>query len=246
MTKLELQALINEAETGNVQSQYDVGRLYFLGDEIEQNYELAAKWYKLAVEAGHSNAQQQYGMLHYYGYGVEQSLELAKYYYELAAAQENAAALHCLSLLYQFGEGVVQDLHKSKELRIRSAKREFPPAEYNMGIDARDAGNIAEAEDWLKKASHHGHPDAQYNLANIYLYDQNFYGLESAQFWLREAAELGSIEAQATLGFSLLHLMDGNPFELEENVDEGVYWIKMAAEQGDEECQTFLASMQQD
>ena len=50
-------ALLERAKEGNLEAQKDLAMAYVRGDEIEQNYEEAFKWYKAAAEQGDADAQ---------------------------------------------------------------------------------------------------------------------------------------------------------------------------------------------
>ena len=51
------------AEQGHPQAQYLLGYAYYRGDGVEQDDEVAARWYSKAAEQGHADAQKALGDL---------------------------------------------------------------------------------------------------------------------------------------------------------------------------------------
>ena len=48
----------NEAEQGDAEAQYFIGRCYEYGDGVAKDKAEAVKWYRKAVEQGHLEAQK--------------------------------------------------------------------------------------------------------------------------------------------------------------------------------------------
>ena len=46
------------AEEGNDEAQYNVGNAYKRGEVVEQNFEEAVKWWRLAAEKGNEDAKE--------------------------------------------------------------------------------------------------------------------------------------------------------------------------------------------
>ena len=86
-----------------------------------------------------------------------------------------------------------------------------------------------ESKKWTLKAARQGFSPAQYNLASLYAEEGNF---DEAFKWMKKCAESGEYPyAQymlATLLFSGLGCS--------QDVEEGLYWLEKAAEQGVEEA----------
>jgi TPR repeat protein len=66
---------------------------------VEQNYEEAVKWYRLAAEQGNVDAQYNLGCSYEDGEGVEQNHEEAIKWYRLAAEQGEEDAKEALARL---------------------------------------------------------------------------------------------------------------------------------------------------
>lgn len=236
----DIQELILEATNGDCYAQCDLGQLYRLGQHVEQNYNIAAEWFEKSANNGVARAQQELGALYHHGNGVKQCDATAKIWYEKSAEQGDSAAQSCLGMLYLLGEGIDKDLVKAKSFLIKAAEQDYSRAQFNLGVIARDdENNLEEALQWFEKAANNGHVDAEYTLALYFLNDEKFFNLDNGLFWLQKAATDDSIEAQSTLGFAFLNADYG----LEEDPEKALYWITMAAEQGDEEATEFLASL---
>jgi TPR repeat protein len=109
----------------NVMSQEDfmaLGFMYYDGEEVEQNYETAAKYIRTSALMGYSKAQHNMGMLYEEGEGVSQCYAEAAEWYRKASEQGYAPSLNNLGSLYATGKGVKQDLNYALELYNRASQ----------------------------------------------------------------------------------------------------------------------------
>jgi TPR repeat protein len=90
--------------------QYELGLKYERGNEIPQDFQKAAEWYREAAEQGNSSAQYNLAGLYRDGKGVEQNDAMAVACYSAAAEQWNAEAQHELGMMYANGRGVSSDI----------------------------------------------------------------------------------------------------------------------------------------
>jgi len=98
---------------GNTNAQGSLAFLYNAGWGVPQNYNEAAKWYRLAALQGHNGAQIQLGSFYANGLGVTQDYAEAAKWFRLAAQQGVNKAQFNLGLLYSLGKGVLQDYVKA-------------------------------------------------------------------------------------------------------------------------------------
>ena len=82
-----IRCLCEEAEHGDMLSQYLLGSAYFVGIETPRDYEEAAKWYRRAADQGHPEAQFRLGSMYYLGQGVPKSIVLSEMWFILSAVQ---------------------------------------------------------------------------------------------------------------------------------------------------------------
>lgn len=85
--------ILQLAEQGNLDAQGDLGIMYYTGLGIPQNYQEAAKWFRLSAEQGEKIAQLNLGNMYDQGLGVPQDVVLAHMWVTLAAAQEAEGAM---------------------------------------------------------------------------------------------------------------------------------------------------------
>jgi len=69
------QDIINNAENGDAMAQFQVGKIYFEGENIDPDMKKALKWFKLSAEQGHSQAQNYLGRMYYYARGTKKDLK---------------------------------------------------------------------------------------------------------------------------------------------------------------------------
>lgn len=176
-----------------------LGTMYENGWGVEQNTDMARRYYESGArqghlesvnslralknreykvefdrllplaEAGNGDAQNRIGEMYEFGQGVARNNDEALKWYRLAAEQNVVAAWHNLGRSYNFGTGVEQD--------------------------------YAKAEEWYRKAAEKGHMDAMFFLGTLY---SNNHGQDTstdtnilAYAWMHNAAELGNGTARA-------------------------------------------------
>ena len=97
---LVLEILRPLAAQGVAEAQYQLGFIYHMGKGVAQEYQEAAKWYRLAANQGHAVAQNNLGWLYNEGNGVTQDYQEAAKWYNLAAKQGHTAAQNNLGAMY--------------------------------------------------------------------------------------------------------------------------------------------------
>lgn len=68
------------SEEGNNGATFFLGKCYYYGKGVDQNYAEAAKYFKIAAEKGHGAANKMLGFCYYYGNGVPENKSLAAKY----------------------------------------------------------------------------------------------------------------------------------------------------------------------
>lgn len=82
----EFPRLKEQAEAGRAMEQYQVGYSYEIGDQVPQDYALAAQWYQKCANQGFAAAQFSLGMLYEKNLGVPRDYERAYFWLSLAAS----------------------------------------------------------------------------------------------------------------------------------------------------------------
>ena len=116
------QHLLEHAEQGDAQAQYEVGRRFLNGDGVDQDHKQAADWFDRAARQGLAAAQCALGLCYERGDGVEQDMWQAAAWYQWAAQQDDAEAQLRLSECYEKGRGVPKDKEKAAEWLYKAAQ----------------------------------------------------------------------------------------------------------------------------
>ena len=97
------------AERGFTLAQYNLGRMYYRGEGVEQNFTEAKKWFDLAAAQQYAPAQASLAVLYEKGQGVTADHKEAVKWYEFAAEQGYVPAQVNLGLHYADGSGTARD-----------------------------------------------------------------------------------------------------------------------------------------
>ena len=109
----DIKTLIQKANQGNAEAQYNLGLAYHNGKGVEQSDTQAVYWYQKSAEQGNAKAQFSLGASYYYGVGVEKSYSQAVYWFQKSAEQGDVIAQHSLGFAYYDGEGVEKSKTKA-------------------------------------------------------------------------------------------------------------------------------------
>lgn len=160
-----LRELHARAAAGDANAQLNMGGVFFKGEQLEQDFAEAAKWFHLAAKQGQVQAQFNLAMMYTIGQGVEQNHTEAVKWYQLAALQKLAIAQLNLGVAYATGSGIAQnDALAIKWFRLAAIQGEAQ-AQFNLGVMYANgqgtAQNLPEAYRWAKLAAAQGHEIAK-------------------------------------------------------------------------------------
>ena len=116
------------ADQGDVNAQRNLGLMYFNGDGVTKDYNLAFRWYIKAAEQGDAHAQFNLGLMYKEASGVLIDDDKAFEWFSKAAEQGYADAQNYLGLAYAKGEGTPQDYLLSYMWLSLSAAQNNPNA----------------------------------------------------------------------------------------------------------------------
>ncbi len=89
----EFEELLEKAENGDTESQFQVAEKYHVGLGTEEDESEAVKWYKKAALQGHVEAMMKLGLIYYIGGdGVPEDDNESKKWYQMAAKAGNREA----------------------------------------------------------------------------------------------------------------------------------------------------------
>jgi TPR repeat protein len=191
-------------EMGYSHARLQLGYMF----EVDQQFEKAVEWYKLAADAGDSVGMTNLALLYRSGKGVEQDFKLSLQLLEKAAnSLLDVSAIMELGNVYFGGIGVEKDSEKalklfkkaadfpSKEKHDESAKASAAFNAANMfrsghGVDK----NTTEAAIWYAKAAKLGHSKAESELKMIlYEYIQETKKAKNDNPDLSETPKIGDL-----------------------------------------------------
>lgn len=113
----------NGADAGNAEDQCNLGKCYYLGRGVTQNYYSALNWFRKSAEQNNVEALYYIGRSYYYGQGFPKpDYEQAVKWYEKAAKKDHADAQYQLGLCYEKGQGVKQDAKMARKWFEKAAK----------------------------------------------------------------------------------------------------------------------------
>ena len=81
-----LRDCLSSARAGDINSQYHLAELYYLGQGVQRNYHRAFDWYLRAALQGHTEAQYNVAHMYHHGEGVARDPVRALAWYEIFAA----------------------------------------------------------------------------------------------------------------------------------------------------------------
>ena len=195
----ELSELIEGAEQGDAEAQFNLGIRYDYGRGVEQDHAQAAQWYAKAAEQGHVKAQYNLGVRYANGEGVEQDHAQAAQWFAKAAEQGHADAQYNLGVCYANGWGVEQDHAQAAKWYAKAAEQGDADAQFNLGICYANGEGVerdyVQAVKWFAKAAEQGQTEAQTAIKKM---------CEDGDLWkhVEKAADAGSAMAQMYLGVS--------------------------------------------
>ena len=202
--KKEIENLKQIAGQGYAPAQYELAEMYYRGERIEKNLELAFDWMKKSADQAYAPAQYVLAEMYYRGEGPEKDFELAFHWIKKSADQAYAQAQYNLALMYYKGERVEKDFELAFAWAKKSADQSYAPAQYQLArMYYRGKGTEKDMEsafDWMKKSADQGYALAQYILALMY------YGgigtkkdMKLAFIWYKKSADQGHTMAQNAL-----------------------------------------------
>lgn len=222
----ELATLTKNAEAGDANAQYTLGKIYATGEGAPKDDVKSVEWYQKAAERGSNDARYELGRCYYGGRcGLTKDDAKAHEFVQRAADEGHAEAQYLLGGMYDF----VEYLYGPVDRGDRRASHDLP-LPYHLGLatkEARaDAGN--QARKWFRKAAEQGHVDAQAYLGMIYGLGKGVpKDHAEALVWNRKAADQGDVGAQASLRDMYL-FGRGVP----KDYGKAVEWYRKAAAQG--------------
>ena len=126
------------AEAGLDVAQYNLAILYYMGQGVERNLELAFQWTTAAAEQGHLGAQANLGSLYLDGSGTAKDIDTGVAWLATAARGGHADSAMILARMHVDSDLVSQDLVQAHAWASMAHKHEHPNAEsFRAEIESR-------------------------------------------------------------------------------------------------------------
>lgn len=193
------------AESGDVQAQFELGRRYFKGEDIDKDWNEAVKWLEKAAINNHIEAQLYMGEQYLFGFAVKEDYKKAYKWMKLSAEGGNMDAQFQLGNMYQSGNGVRKNIEEAYKWYTLAAQKGDIEAQYRRAVMQMNGDgtsqNFEEVINWAKQAAQKNNAKAQCLLGLIY-HDGKGVEKDNEQAikWYKVAAENGDADAQYVLG----------------------------------------------
>ena len=158
--QFKLKQVLQDANAGDISACAYLGKMYYEGTGVAQNYNEAFKCFQKAADNGVTGAYTWLGVMYYDGQGVAQNYEKAFLWTKKAAENGAANAYVGLGVMYCNGQGVVQNYNEAFKWYQKAADNGVASAFAYLG-DMYYAGdgvaqNYNEALKWYQKAADNG------------------------------------------------------------------------------------------
>ncbi len=218
-----------EADRGDKEAQFALGRIYQEGSGVAQSLQNAEKFYRKAAEQGHANAQSNLAIVLLNTQRGEEGVTWLK----KAAKGGASRAMVLLGNLLLTGTGMTKNAEEAKKWLDQAAEQGDADAYESLSL-MHDTGegakkDPAKALEMLEKAAKRNSVKALLKLALKHLNGEGTAkdGKKAVEL-LTQAADLGSTEAQTALG-TMFETGEG----VEKKPAEAVTWYTRASEKGD-------------
>ena len=241
--QFKLKQVLQDANAGDISACAYLGKMYYEGTGVAQNYNEAFKWYQKAANNGVTGAYTWLGVMYYNGQGVAQNYEKAFLWTKKAAENGAADAYVGLGVMYCKGQGVAQNYGEAFQW-FQKAVDNGDAVAYCWLVSMYYNGqgvsqNYGEAFKWTKKAAEKGIAAAYAGLGGMYYKGQGVAQNYNEAFkWTKKAAENGAADAYVGLG-----VMYCNGQGVAQNYNEAFKWFQKAADNGVAGAFAYLGEM---
>lgn len=167
-----LPLLREQADQNDAKAQGQIGRMYFEGKGVPQDYNKAAEWIHKSAEGGHPASQYMLAWFYYKGIGVPRDYIKSVAWAQQSSDKGDVDASNLLGVLYRTGQGVPKDYTKALEFfheADRYGNIEAPAHLASMYKSGQGVSkDYRQAIDWYAKAAEKGNDTGWIHLAYLY------------------------------------------------------------------------------
>ena len=194
--QFKLKQVLQDANAGDISACAYLGKMYYEGTGVAQNYNEAFKWFQKAADKGIDDACAYLGKMYYEGTGVAQNYNEAFKCFQKAADNGVTGAYTWLGGMYYDGQGVAQNYEKAFLWTKKAAENGATDAFVGLGVMYCNGQGVAqnynEAFKWFQKAADNGVASAFAYLGEMYYAgDGVVQNYNEALKWYQKAADNG-------------------------------------------------------
>jgi TPR repeat protein len=104
-------AIRRRAQDGDPKAEYELGRMYETGNQVEESAKEAFKWYSASAAQGYPDAQYRLGLAYLYGIGTQQSIAQAGAWLNKAKDKMQPVATLLLNAISSTRNNVIDKPH---------------------------------------------------------------------------------------------------------------------------------------
>ncbi|HUU19845.1 MAG TPA: tetratricopeptide repeat protein [Sedimentisphaerales bacterium] len=232
------------ADEGDTSAMCSLGRAYFEGRGVPQDYTKAVELFRKGAEAGDPNAMVNLGFLYDIGRGVSQDYTEAAEWFRKSAEAGNIKGMSNLGVMYTYGRGIPQDYTKAIKWLRKSAEAGNSIGMMNLGLAYFEGKgvpkNSTKALEWYRKAIEDGDSNAMLSLGLVYYEGYNIPAdTVKATKLIHQAADAGNVFAKSVLIIGDLR----QAISSKKKYAEALAQIRLKAKEGDVMAERFLLRM---
>lgn len=218
---------------------YLLGKMYYYGDYIGQDYSKAFRCYAKAAANGNLDARKELSFMYYYGEGVEKDYEKAFTIYidSSSPCTRNIPEFKLLNSI--FGKPAIET-EDNQNLK-RAVENNDIKEQINIGkyfYDKQRPQDYKKALEWYMKAAEQGNDNAQFMVCKLYCILQNYNNV--LQLCMKP------INQNTTYAKCFLGLLYENGWGVEKNLLTAKEWYEKAAADNDSFAQYTLGCLYSD
>jgi len=237
-----LKWLTRAVEHGYYPAYGRMGYLYEHSLGVEPDVQKAIRFYQLGSERKDKFATTNLAKLFYFGDKIKQDYIKSARLFAIATELGHNTAQYFLGVQFMYGFGIESNQPKAVILYRQAADQGHLEAQNALGVAYANGTGITQdhvqAVHWYQIAAKGGYAEAQFNLGTRY---EKGLGVEKDQptaiSWYVKAAKQN--HSKAAFNMALL-LLEGGKVE---NINLGLKWLNLAAEQGLHHAEYLLGSI---
>lgn len=240
------------ANQGDSDAQYFLGKMYFDGLNVKQDFQKSFEFFLKSAKQGHTIAQLDVARAYLRGKGTNKDHKQAVKWLTEAEKTGNSDAQFMLGSAMLDGRGIQKNIKQGVQLLIKSAQQGNRDGQYNLALYYKKQKQFDRAIYWFEKSALQGDQIAFSQLTHLYPKTNRFekistlvvkaapeiersfaimlkagkFGKKAQKQWQKHfvsAAERGSVDAQVELGIAYIN-NDG----FEQDLAKARYWFEQA------------------